>query len=177
MLDDTGARWRIRPVCWVIDEVLPEPPLITILCSTSEISNAVRWSCQQLRRENVIRRGNGIASAKLLLLYFQNICLHPDDPKYRRLRIGNRTFQRSVYDTGARGVLLALGFEELYGFMECGANTVLGSERVQQIADAMVIVKDTLQMMEGGMDAALVQPEGGDGYGRAGFGHAGGMDL
>ena len=60
--------------------------------------------------------------------------------------------------------------------MECGPNTVLGPDRVRQAFDAIVIVNETLQIMELGIDSNLVQPEGGDGYGRAGFGHADGMN-
>ena len=180
--NDSAGR-RSRPVCWVEDKVLPESPLhvsssktAASLLSADMINNAIQWSCQQIRREDVIRHGNGIASAKVLLQYLKNIQLHPDKPKYRQLRVSNRTFQHTVYDTGARGVLLALGFEELYGYMECGPNTVLGPDRVRQVCDAIVIVNETLQIMESGIDSNLVQPEGVDGYGRAGFGHADGMN-
>jgi hypothetical protein len=41
--------------------------------------------------------------------------------------------------------------------------------------EALAVVDEALRIMEGGADIALVQPEGGDGYGRAGFGRAGGM--
>ena len=181
--NNDSAGKRSRPVCWVEDKVLPESPLHVSSSKTAAsslsagmINNAIQWSCQQIRREDVIRHGNGIASAKVLLQYLKNIQLHPDKPKYRQLRVSNRTFQRTVYDTGARGVLLALGFEELYGYMECGPNTVLGPDRVRQVCDAIVIVNETLQIMEDGIDSNLVQPEGGDGYGRAGFGHADGMN-
>mmetsp|Transcript_37736 Transcript_37736/g.90955 ORF Transcript_37736/g.90955 Transcript_37736/m.90955 type:complete len:554 (+) Transcript_37736:302-1963(+) len=176
------------PSCLIEDEILPEPPLtdsFDVSYSTSsafslkEMDVAIRWSCQQMQREDVIYHGNGIASAKRLLQYLKNICLHPDDPKYRRLRLGNRIFQQIVYNTGARGVLLALGFEEIYGYMECGpgGGKMLPHERIQQISDAMMIVNQTLKIMEGNDSEAQAQPEGGDGFGRAGFGHAGGMNL
>ena len=77
------------------------------------------------------------------------------------------------------GVLLALGFEELYGYMECGpgGGRTLGSDRIQQVSGAMVEVNRTLRVMEDGIgDDGMAQPEGGDGFGRAGFGHAGGMN-
>ena len=45
------------------------------------------------------------------------------------------------------------------------------------MADAISVMEGTLRIMEGGIDAALVQPGGGDGYGRAGFGRAGGMNI
>lgn len=186
---------RCAPVCWVEDGTLPEPPLLRVddrragaadasAFSASELDDAVAWSCQQMRREDAVYHGKGIASARRLLQYLKNVCLRPADPKYRRLRLGNRIFRETIYDTGARGVLLALGFEELYGHMECGpgGGRMLGAERIQQISDAMLVVHRTLEMMEGGAggdgaDAAVAQPLGGDGSGRAGVGHAGGMNL
>ena len=81
-------------------------------------------------------------------------------------------------------MLLALGFEELYGYMECGpgGGKMLGSDRIRDISDAMMVVNETLKIVEGSYGdgdggGGLVQPEGGDGFGRAGFGHAGGMNL
>jgi len=206
MRDDDGAvnaRDRgpttIVPVCWVDDGVLPEPPLVrrridsaspdddaVVSPSSKEVRDAVAWSCQQLRREDVVYHGSGIASAKLLSRYLRNIRASPDEPKYRRMRIGNPNFQRHVYNTGARGVLLALGFVESYGQMEVysgnDANdntttTALHPDRVQQVEEALAVVDEALRIMEGGADIALVQPEGGDGYGRAGFGRAGGMNT
>jgi hypothetical protein len=55
--------------------------------------------------------------------------------------------------------------------------TTLGSDWVRQMENAIVVVSETLRIMESGVDAALVQPEGGDGYGRAGFGRAGEMNI
>ena len=106
------------------------------------------------------------------------MCLHPENCKYRKLRIANRIFFESVYSTGARGVLLALGFEEHAGFLECGPSdgAALNYERLRQISDAMMMVDKTLKLMvdnEGGMP----QPEGSDGFGRAGFGYAGQLNL
>ena len=163
--------------------MLPETPLArvdrpdVVVASSEEgdIVDAVAWSCMQIRREDVAHRGNGIASARLLSRYLRNIRDRPHESKYRRLRIGNRTFRRDAYDTGARGVLLALGFEERYGCMEC--SSAPDADGVRRMADAISVVEGTLRIMEGGFDAALVQPGGGDGYGRAGFGRAGGMNI
>jgi hypothetical protein len=205
MRDDDGAvdarngGPTIVPVCWVDDGVLPEPPLVrrrldsissdddaVVSSSSGEVHDAVAWSCQQIRREDVVYHGNGIESAKLLSRYLRNVRASPDEPKYRRMRIGNPNFQRHVYNTGARGVLLALGFVETYGQMELlsgnDANnntttTALHPDRVRQVEEALAVVDEALRIMEGGADIALVQPEGGDGYGRAGFGRAGGMST
>ena len=176
-----------EPVCWVDDLLLPEAPLLDTynngernltLFTMHEMQLAIQWSCLQLQREDVVSPGTGIAAAKRLLQYLQNVCLHPEKSKYRKLRIANRIFFESVYSTGARGVLLALGFEEHAGFLECGPSegAALNYERLRQISDAMMMVDKTLKLMvesEGGMP----QPEGSDGYGRAGFGHAGQMNL
>ena len=81
-------------------------------------------------------------------------------------------------------VLLALGFEEHQGYLECGpgGGKVLGYERIKQVSDAMLMVNLTLKLMEescdgDGQSGRLAQPQGADGYGRAGFGYAGGMNL
>lgn len=173
-----------KPVCWVEDSILPEPPLKLQNSNNNSFTNkqmtaAIQWSCQQLQREDAIYHGNGIASAKRTLQYLKNICLHPDEPKYRKLRIGNKIFQQTIYNTGARGILLALGFEELYGYLECGpgGGKCLGLERIQQILDAMMIVNHTLKIMQDESNLDIIQPQGGDGYGRAGFGYAGGMNI
>ena len=178
------------PVVWVEDEMLPEPPLklysdinnaqSSASFTTNEMNYAIQWSCQQIQREDAVYQGNGYASSKNLLQYLKNICLNPDAAKYRKLRLGNRIFQSTIYNTGARGVLLALGFEEHYGYLECGPGgeqPMLSSRRIQQISDAMMIVNHTLKMVQDGTSSVVQQPEGGDGYGRAGFGHAGGMNL
>mmetsp|Transcript_9170 Transcript_9170/g.15594 ORF Transcript_9170/g.15594 Transcript_9170/m.15594 type:complete len:521 (-) Transcript_9170:85-1647(-) len=173
------------PACWVDDEILPEPPLIDTynngernlsLFTIHEMQMALEWSCFQMQREDAASSGTGVAASKRLLKYLQNICLQPDTTKYRRLRVGNRIFFESVYSTGARGILLALGFEEFMGFLECGPSEgALNYERLRQISDAMMMVDKTLKLMV--ENEAVVQPEGSDGYGRAGFGYAGQLNI
>jgi len=175
-----------KPACWVDDMILPEPPLIDTynnngernlsLFTTHEMQMAIQWSCFQLQREDASSPGTGVTAAKRLLKYLQNICMHPENAKYRKLRVGNRIFFDSVYNTGARGVLLALGFEELMGFLECGPSEgALNYERLRQISDAMMVVNKTLKLMVEG--EGVEQPEGSDGYGRAGFGYAGQLNI
>ncbi len=48
-------------------------------------------------------------------------------------------------------------------------------ERLRQISDAMMVVDKTLKIMVEG--EGVEQPEGSDGYGRAGFGYAGQLNL
>jgi len=169
-----------EPACLVDDTILPEPPLINTynngernlsLFTVHEMEMAVKWSCFQIQREDAASPGVGVAASKRLLQYLQNICLQPNNTKYRRLRTGNRIFFESIYSTGARGVLLALGFEEYFGYLECGPSEggALNYERLRQISDAMMIVDRTLKLM---MESdAVVQPEGADG--RVGFGRTG----
>ena len=172
------------PACVVEDVVLPEPPLLHMFdyedpsrraLSLIEMNQAILWSTHQIRREDAIYRGKGVATAKMLLKLLQNICLHPEDSKYRRLRISNRRISETIYNTGGRGVLLALGFEEAYGYLECGGQ-VLSYDRIHHISNAMLVVRDALSSMEGG-DINSIQPTGADGFGRANFGYAGGMNL
>lgn len=189
------------PQCWVDDTILPEPPLIRnvynndgaaveernlSLFTMHEMQMAIRWSCLQIQREDISSgHSTGIMVTKRLLQYLKNICMEPHNAKYRKLRTSNRIFFDSIYSTGARGVLLALGFEEHMGYMECGPSEddgPLNYERLRQISDAMMVVNETLKvmMMDGSSSnnsSSLRQPSGVDGYGRAGFGHAGGMNL
>lgn len=174
-----------KPTCWVDDTILPEPPLIDTynngqrnltLFTSHEMQMAIQWSCFQLQREDASSPGTGITAAKRLLKYLENICMQPENAKYRKLRVGNRIFFESVYSTGARGVLLALGFEEIMGYFECGSSEgALNYERLRQISDAMMVVNKTLKLIVEG--EGVEQPEGADGYGRAGFGYAGQLNI
>lgn len=179
-----------EPFCWVDDTILPEPPLIDTyngdrmnlsLFTIREMKMAIHWSCLQIQREDAVRPGTGVVTCKRLLQYLKNICLEPQNTKYRRLRTSNRIFFESIYSTGARGVLLALGFEEWMGYLECGPSgdegDSLNYERLRQISDAMMVVDQTLKVLMASDAVVLSQPDGVDGYGRAGFGHAGGMNF
>mmetsp|Transcript_6539 Transcript_6539/g.14824 ORF Transcript_6539/g.14824 Transcript_6539/m.14824 type:complete len:499 (-) Transcript_6539:165-1661(-) len=174
------------PACVVEDLVLPEPPLLHMFdyadplrraLSLIEMNQAILWSTHQIRREDAIYHGKGVATAQMLLKLLKNICRHPVEPKYRRLRISNRRISETIYNTGGRGVLLALGFEEAYGNLECGGQ-VLSYDRINHFSEAMLLVQDALRLMEGGdSNSNSIQPTGADGFGRANFGYAGGMNL
>ena len=101
-----------------------------------EIYAAISWSCQQIHREEVASPGCGIAALKRLRRYLVNASKCPEEVKYRKLRICNPIFMQNVYNTGARGVLLALGFEERCGYLECGAGEgrALTQDRIQMIS-------------------------------------------
>jgi hypothetical protein len=98
---------------------------------------AIQWSCLQIQREDVSSgHSTGIMVTKRLLQYLKNICMEPHNAKYTQLRTSNRIFFDNIYSTGARGVLLALGFEEQHmGYMECGPSEddgPLNYERLRQ---------------------------------------------
>jgi hypothetical protein len=48
----------------------------------------------------------------LLLKLLQNICTHPNEPKYRKLRLANKKFLRLWQNQHIQQLLLAVGFEE-----------------------------------------------------------------
>ncbi|CAN0405690.1 unnamed protein product, partial [Hapterophycus canaliculatus] len=54
-----------------------------------------------------------LEDATVGIKYLSNILKHPDDPKYRTLKISNRKFYSEVWlNSGMRGVFLALGFKK-----------------------------------------------------------------
>ncbi|KAL7521102.1 hypothetical protein ACHAWX_005794 [Stephanocyclus meneghinianus] len=148
-----------------------------------EIYTAIYWSCQQIQREEASSPGCGIAAVKRLRQYLSNVSTHPHEPKYRKLRIANPIFLQNVYNTGARGVLLALGFEEHCGYLECGASEgqMMTQDRIQMVSDAVAMLFMALDRIERQTESEMsvgggVQPMGADGFGRAGFGYAGSMN-
>ncbi|EJK60037.1 hypothetical protein THAOC_19681 [Thalassiosira oceanica] len=118
------------PACVVEDLVLPEPPLLHMFDYADPLRRALS-----------------------LIEMNQAILWHPVEPKYRRLRISNRRISETIYNTGGRGVLLALGFEEAYGNLECGGQ-VLSYDRIKHFSEAMLLVQDALRLMEGGTATA-----------------------
>ncbi|EJK76079.1 hypothetical protein THAOC_02177 [Thalassiosira oceanica] len=86
--------------------------------SRSEAESAIKSACLAIIREDAAEPGRGVNSARRLLQYLENIRRHPDEERYRRLKVSNRIFRGAIYDTAAMGVLGALGFEERDGYME-----------------------------------------------------------
>lgn len=144
-----------------------------------DIYREIEWSCQQMKREEVNSQGCGITAVKRLRQYLSKVSMFPQEPKYRKLRICNTIFMHSIYNTGARGVLLALGFEEHYGYLECGAaeGVMLTDVTIRMVSEAMAILFTVLDEMESSNnESENVQPHGADGFGRAGYGHAGSIN-
>ena len=148
-----------------------------------DIDAAVNWCSQQILREDVTSPGCGMIALKRLRTYLGNVSSHPHLPRYRKLRICNPIFKESIYNTGALGVLLALGFEEHCGYLECGASKGL------QLPDyRLEMISRTLWALERDIDREnddsltnggiihYQQPSGADGFGRAGFGIAGAIN-
>lgn len=145
----------------------------------SEIYKELSWSYQQMQREEAASSGLGVSAAKILMKYLSNVSMYPHEPKFRKLRVCNSIFMHNVYNTGARGVLLALGFEEHCGYLECGAarGQMLTDDRTSMISDAVAMLFIVLKTFENQQTNGRTQPMGADGFGRAGYGYAGSMNL
>jgi hypothetical protein len=110
----------------------------------------------------------------VLTIYLKNILLDPARPQYRRLRLANATFGPAMWQTPARGLLLALGFVVQSAFVELGTAAPLGPDSVKLVSEALAGVEwRQRQALDGGNSHS--QPAGADGFGRAGFGRAGSM--
>lgn len=128
---------------------------------------AFDWSCSHMERER--------SSPRAVLKYLKNVLKNPDNPKYRQIRTANKTFWNEVWITAARGMLHALGFEENGAYVEMGSEEgALPAERIKQISSAVSALEALLHDIEGvNGSTATEQPEGADGFGRAGFGRLG----
>jgi len=115
-----------------------------------EIYKALRWSFDQLEREETITPGRGLAAAKQLKGHLSKVSLSPWNTRYRKIRINDPVFMQNVYCTGAKGVLLALGFEEHNGYFECGASEgkMLTQDRISMMSDVTVMLSIFLRTME-----------------------------
>ena len=120
--------------------------------------------------------------------YLSNMMQHPDNLKYRHLRIASPKFQ-PLWQSPIQGLLLAIGFVEVEGYVIYGllddssaSTSMLSSERIQDLALLSYLVnewklKHTTQSSSTATGTpSPQQPTGAsDGYGRAGFGRAGTM--
>jgi hypothetical protein len=121
-----------------------------------------------------------------LIKYLTKIVQHPEVAKYRQIRIANPVFHR-LWQTPIRGLLLAVGFVECGAYLELGSSASSGSDssplrrdRVQDVALLLFQVEQSrLLTLTGNTNTAVTrqQPLGADGFGRAGWGRAGGMNV
>jgi len=144
----------------IIDKTIPHP-----LNQINSINQAIKFSCDQMEREDITPR--------MLLKYLYNVSLHPTQAKFRQIRTSNKIFFNNVWINGGRGVLHALGFEERGGYIEMGPNVgSLPGERLKHLSDAIVMLEELAKDMEdGSRNETMKKPLGTDGYsGRAGWG-------
>ena len=146
--------------CTVIDPVMP------LTLETPE--HAAQWTLQHMTRMNY-------AGVDILQKYLTKIVMHPGEVKYRQIRIAQRMFWREIYNTSARGLLLSLGFVEHGAYMELGTNEALSRQRVRDVSLVLFALEQWKR--EQNVVQQERQPQGADGYGRAGFGRAGQMNL
>ncbi len=146
-------------LCAVEDKILPFPAATRI----TSVDQALEFSCQQLERENVL--------PKVLLKYLYNIMLEPHESKYRQIRVANKAFFNNVWCNGGRGVLEALGFEEMGAYAEMGPGEgyFLPQDRIKDLSSAIVKLEELVKSMEDVSKAKITQPRGADGSGRAQF--------
>ena len=145
--------------CDIVDPIFPFPAT-----KIQSIEKALEWCYRQMERER--------SSPHVLLKYLNNILKDPSEAKYRQIRTSNKRFWNGVWITAGRGVLHALGFEEKGAYVEMGPATgALSPERLKQVSKAIHDLKVVQARMDG-IDEKQ-QPEGADGYGRAGYGRIG----
>lgn len=174
----TDQAQRDFNICSVVDTVLPHPARHHF----HNPNQAISWTLLQMTRSNYF---DYHPSATLLCKYLTNIAMHPDNPHYRHIRIANKSFYHGIWQTPARGLLLAAGFCEQHANAELGIAAPLPAERVQDVSLVLFRLEQYLTRLDQQQQEAAAstsadrtqQPEGADGSGRAGFGQAGQMNF
>jgi len=156
---------------------LQRPSTTELMCSIQDpvfplemetTQQAVTWCFQQMSRLDYMY-------ATTLIKYLTNIVRHPKESKYRQIRIAGKTFYHQVWNTPARGLLLAAGFVEEGPFAELGSMNPLPRNRVQDLSTLLYYLEIWNRTHEQG-GTPKEQPNGADGGGRANFGRAGQMN-
>ena len=132
---------------------------------------AITWTLQHMSRMVIPEE----PSVDILQKYLTNIIQHPETAKYRQLRIRSPKFA-PIWNSPMKGLLLAVGFVEEGPFVELGCaqhHHPLNRDRVQEVALLSYLLNQWKQNASGGGGVPTQQPEGADGFGRAGFGRAG----
>lgn len=156
------------------DHVMPFP-------GTSYFTSPLRgmtWTLQQVSR--MMSDAANAPELDKLYKYLTNIVKAPEQVKYRQIRIRSPSFA-PIWQSPMRGLLLSVGFVEEHAYAELGcADQPLSRERVQELALLTYLLTQwKLKELESQSksDSQVQQPEGADGFGRAGFGRAGQMNL
>lgn len=151
--------------CLVSDAVLPFPARDFFL--TAEI--AVAWTLLHCHRMSF----SVLIEWNTLIKYLSKILRNPAEPKYRRLRLSNPIFS-PVWNSPLRGLLLAAGFVEHHEYLFLGRlDDPLPRERVQELAQLVYHLEQWKRYHDEDPTASVEQPEGADGFGRAGYGRPG----
>lgn len=164
---------RDHHICSIIDPILPHP-------ASHHFHNpneAHTWTLLHMKRQEYFSYN---PDAVLLTKYLTNIAMNPSKANYRQIRIANKNFFQSIWQTSARGLLLAVGFVEQNAYAEMGTEEPLPSDRVQDVSLALFRLEQAkiqLQQEASQVTRSRQQPDGADGSGRAGYGRAGGMSI
>jgi hypothetical protein len=116
----------------------------------------------------------------LLLRYLYNCLQKPDNDgdgstKYRSIRLGNRQFGPRLWQTAARGIFLAIGFSINQSHIQIGGPGEMSPTLRSEFSQCVLQIDRWRQTQEY-IPVNNSQPEGADGFGRAGFGRAGAMN-
>ena len=120
--------------------------------------DAADWALLHMHRMNY-------SHWDVLVKYLTNILHEPGNPKYRQIRIENRTFHSAVWQTPAKGLLFAIGFVEQGIHIELGTSKRMTKEQTKQLSSLMFCISIWRKRHE----LLSEQPAGADGFGRAGF--------
>jgi hypothetical protein len=108
----------------------------------------------------------------VLIKYLTNILFDPGNSKFRCIRIANPKFSTNVWQTPAKGLLLAIGFVEHGAYVELGTAKPLLNDQKKMLSTILFSINIWKQKQ------LPAQPVGADdGFGRAGFGRAGDMNF
>jgi PUB domain/VHL beta domain len=108
--------------CQVADLIFPHPASKHILTPHKAAEFAL-LHCNRMsyNRWSVLKK------------YVSNILQHPENPLCRQIRTSNPTFAESVWNTPARGILLAAGFIEHGAYVEFGSADPVPHDVVQDL--------------------------------------------
>jgi hypothetical protein len=162
------------------DHVMPFP-------ATTYFLNPLRgitWTLQQLSRMNTLDNNGSSMELDKLYKYLTNIVKSPEQVKFRQIRIRGPNFA-PIWQSPMRGLLLAVGFVEEHAYAELGCHDLpLSRERIQDLALLTYLLTEWKLKQDYNSDSTHIanssseveQPQGADGWGRAGFGRAGQMN-
>jgi hypothetical protein len=143
------------------DTIMPFPAMTHL----HQPLHGVTWTLTHMSRSMIPED----PSVDTLQKYLTNIIEHPEVVKYRQLRVASPRF-KPIWQSPMRGLLLAIGFVEQGMYVELGCHLPLSRERVQEVALLSYLLSEWKYKPTA---SSVDQPEGADGFGRAGFGRAG----